>query len=45
MNMDMDTALDEEARIQAELMQGPDFREGFRAFMEKRPPRFDGAPE
>jgi len=26
-------------------MQHPDFREGFAAFMAKRPPRFDGAPE
>lgn len=45
MHMDLETALVEEARIQADLMAGPDFKEGFRAFMEKRPPRFDGAPE
>jgi enoyl-CoA hydratase/carnithine racemase len=45
LNVDLETALDEEARIQAELMSGPDFQEGFRAFMEKRPPRFEGAPE
>jgi enoyl-CoA hydratase/carnithine racemase len=45
MHMDLETALSEEARVQAELMRGPDFREGYRAFIEKRPPRFDGAPE
>ena len=38
-------ALDQEARVQAELMSRPDFREGFAAFMAKRPPRFEGAPE
>ena len=45
MHLDLEAALREEARIQAELMRGPDFREGFQAFMEKRPPRFGGAPE
>jgi enoyl-CoA hydratase/carnithine racemase len=44
MHIDLEAALDHEARVQAELMRGPDFREGFRAFMEKRAPRFDGAP-
>lgn len=39
-SMDLASALDHEARVQAELMTGPDFREGFAAFMEKRPPRF-----
>jgi enoyl-CoA hydratase/carnithine racemase len=43
--MDLDTALDEEARIQAELMRLPDFREGYQAFRERRRPRFKGAPE
>jgi enoyl-CoA hydratase/carnithine racemase len=43
--MDLDAALDYEARVQAELMTRPDFKEGFAAFMEKRPPRFQGAPE
>jgi 2-(1,2-epoxy-1,2-dihydrophenyl)acetyl-CoA isomerase len=43
--MDLDAALEHEARVQAELMTRPDFREGFAAFMEKRPPRFEGAPE
>jgi enoyl-CoA hydratase/carnithine racemase len=43
--MDLDTALEEEARLQAELMQRPDFREGYQAFRERRAPRFKGAPE
>ena len=43
--MDLEAALDHEARVQAELMAQPDFREGFAAFMEKRRPRFKGAPE
>ena len=44
--MDLEAALRRRRRaIQAELMTRPDFREGFAAFMEKRPPRFDGAPE
>jgi len=45
MHMSLEAALDHEASVQAELMQRPDFREGFAAFMAKRPPRFDGAPE
>lgn len=45
MHMDLDTALDYEARVQAELMVGPDFREGYEAFVARRPPRFEGAPE
>jgi enoyl-CoA hydratase/carnithine racemase len=44
-HMDLETALEQEARIQAELMTRPDFQEGYAAFMAKRPPRFDGAPE
>lgn len=44
-SLTLEQALEEEARIQAELMQRPDFREGFRAFVERRPPRFSGAPE
>jgi enoyl-CoA hydratase/carnithine racemase len=42
---DLESALQAEARIQAELMRGADFREGFAAFQERRPPRFEGAPE
>jgi enoyl-CoA hydratase/carnithine racemase len=45
MHMDLHEALLHEARVQAELMQGPDFREGFTAFQERRPPRFPGTPE
>ncbi len=41
MTLDLETALEEEARLQAELMGRPDFGEGYRAFMEKRPPRFE----
>ena len=37
--------LRQEAAIQARLMTRPDFQEGFRAFVEKRPLRFEGAPE
>ena len=44
-HVDLDTALEQEAQIQAELMTRPDFQEGFAAFMAKRRPRFDGAPE
>ena len=45
MHMSLEAALDHEAAVQAELMQRPDFHEGFAAFMGKRPPRFEGAPE
>ncbi len=45
MHMDVWAALDHEAAVQAELMAGPDFREGFAAFMARRPPRFEGTPE
>ena len=44
-HMDLEGALDQEARIQAELMTRPDFQEGFAAFTAKRKPRFGGAPE
>jgi enoyl-CoA hydratase/carnithine racemase len=44
-HMDLETALKQEAAIQAALMLRPDFQEGHRAFVEKRPLRFQGAPE
>src|SRR5712664_1151492 len=40
MHMDLESALRAEAAIQADLMRLPDFREGFAAFTERRPPRF-----
>jgi len=43
--LDVFAALEHEARVQAALMERPDFQEGYRAFVEKRPPRFRGAPE
>jgi enoyl-CoA hydratase/carnithine racemase len=45
MHMDVFSALEYEARIQADLMTRPDFKEGYKAFLEKRKPRFEGAPE
>ena len=39
-HLDMLSALDEEARLQASLMTEPDFREAYAAFAAKRPPRF-----
>jgi enoyl-CoA hydratase/carnithine racemase len=45
MHLDLAAALEHEAAVQARLMTGPDFREGFEAFIAKRKPRFRGAPE
>ncbi len=45
LNADLETALEHEARVQAELMARPDCREGFDAFMKRRAPRFEGGPE
>jgi len=39
-SMTLDQALDHEARVQAELMLHPDYREAYEAFRAKRPPRF-----
>lgn len=40
--VDLASALDEEASAQALNSQNDDFKEGVRAFMEKRPPEFNG---
>lgn len=39
--MSLPQALALEAQEQARLMQAPDFKEGYRAFIEKRPPKFN----
>ncbi|MCA1585523.1 MAG: enoyl-CoA hydratase family protein [Acidobacteria bacterium] len=39
-SMDLGSALEAEAQIQAALMLHPDFQEAYRAFREKRAPRF-----
>ena len=39
-NMDLPSALEAEAQIQAALMMHPDFREAYDAFVEKRDPDF-----
>jgi enoyl-CoA hydratase/carnithine racemase len=38
--MDLGSALESEAQIQASLMLHPDFREAYEAFREKRPAKF-----
>ena len=40
-DMDLNQALELEAAEQARLMQAADFKEGYQAFIEKRPPRFN----
>ena len=40
-DMNLAQALDLESREQARLMQAPDFKEGYRAFAEKRPAKFN----
>ena len=41
----LDAQLDLEAEVQAGLGRSPDYAEGVAAFQQKRPARFDGAPE
>jgi enoyl-CoA hydratase/carnithine racemase len=45
LHMDLEEALGNEAAVQARLMLRPDFKEGYTSFIERRPSRFDGAPE
>ncbi len=40
-NVDLETALEMEAAAQARCMETPDFIEGYNAFVEKRPLRFN----
>ena len=40
-NADLETALEMEAKAQAKCMETPDFVEGYNAFVEKRPLRFN----
>ncbi len=40
-NVDLETALEMEAMAQARCMETPDFGEGYRAFIEKRPQQFN----
>jgi enoyl-CoA hydratase/carnithine racemase len=44
LDVSLDTALEWEAQAQALCMQHPDYGEAFRAFMEKREPRFNLRP-
>jgi enoyl-CoA hydratase/carnithine racemase len=39
-HLDLATALDYEARVQAELMEHPNYREAYEAFRSKREPKF-----
>ena len=40
-NVDLERALEMEAAAQAKCMEKPDFLEGYNAFIQKRPPRFN----
>lgn len=42
LDVDMETALDDEAMAQSLVTQSEDTKEGMLAFMEKRPPKFSG---
>jgi enoyl-CoA hydratase/carnithine racemase len=41
MQMELEAALEMEARAQAICMENGDFREGYRSIVEKRPPLFN----
>lgn len=41
-SMDIDTAIDFEAEMQAQCMHGEDFERAYHAFVEKRTPAFEG---
>jgi enoyl-CoA hydratase/carnithine racemase len=41
-SMEINQALDNEARMQAECMKSDDFERAYRAFVEKRAPKFEG---
>ncbi|HVF56417.1 MAG TPA: enoyl-CoA hydratase family protein [Pyrinomonadaceae bacterium] len=43
LDISLDTALEWEAQAQAVCMQHPDYEEAYKAFVEKREPRFKGA--
>lgn len=43
--LSLEQAIEMEAEAQALCMQHSDFREAYQAFLEKRPTRFEGAPE
>jgi enoyl-CoA hydratase/carnithine racemase len=40
-NVDLEAALEMEAMAQARCMETPDFVEGYKAFVEKRPQQFN----
>jgi enoyl-CoA hydratase/carnithine racemase len=42
--MSLDEALETEAKAQAKCMERPDFREGYRAFLERRTAKFNQDP-
>ncbi|HWO42124.1 MAG TPA: enoyl-CoA hydratase, partial [Candidatus Eisenbacteria bacterium] len=42
-NTGLESALEMEAMAQARCMETPDFYEGYRAFVEKRPAKFNRA--